>query len=63
MKKKGEQSELVKLLEFIEEKLELLVVDFDRSPIRAALKLIKSSEARRSEGLENLCGSLRELLE
>lgn len=49
-------------MEFIEEKLELLVVDFDRSLIRAALKLIKSSEAGRSEGLDNLCVSLWDLL-
>ena len=62
-KKKGEQSELVKLVEFLEEKLELVVVDCDRSPMRAALRLVKGSEARRGKGLESLCASLRELLE
>jgi hypothetical protein len=61
-KKKGEQIELVKLIEFLEEKIETLIIDFDRNPVRSALKKLKSDD-RKGDCLELLAARLRELLE
>jgi hypothetical protein len=62
-KKKGEQAEFVKLIELLDEKLEYLIIDFDRNPIRVALKKVKNDENRRGDTLEQLAVQLHLLIE
>jgi hypothetical protein len=38
----------------LDEKLEFLVIDFNRQPIRTAIKKVKSDETRRGDSLEDL---------